>query len=113
MNSLKDKIIEVLKQVYDPEIPVDVWDLGLIYDLKVVDDGKVYIKLTLTSPTCPIAGQVIFNVTQAIQALPEVKEVNAELVFNPPWDLSRVKPEGREILKKLYGYDVVKEYIKE
>jgi len=113
LSRLRDKIIEALKQVYDPEIPVNVWDLGLIYKLDVSDDGKVFVRLTLTSPTCPVAGQVISNIVQTIQSIPGVKDVDAELVFDPPWNLTMVKPEGRKLLKQIYGRDIVEEYIKE
>ena len=113
LKELKSKIVDALKQVYDPEIPVNVWDLGLIYKLKVSKDGKVFIRLTLTSPACPVAGQIITNIVQTVQAIPGVKNVDAELVFDPPWDLSKVTAEGREVLKQVYGHDIVEEYIKE
>ncbi len=113
MSELKSRIIDALKQVYDPEIPINVWDLGLIYKLEVSGDGKVFVRLTLTSPTCPVAGQVISNIVQTIQLIPGVKDVDAELVFDPPWNLTMVTPEGRELLKQIYGRDIVEEYIKE
>ena len=113
MSELKSRIIDALKQVYDPEIPINVWDLGLIYKLEVSGDGKVFVRLTLTSPTCPVAGQVISNIVQTIQLIPGVKDVDAELVFDPPWNLTMVTPEGRELLEQIYGRDIVEEYIKE
>jgi len=112
LKGLRNKIVEALKKVYDPEIPINVWDLGLIYELKVSDEGKVFIRLTLTSPTCPVAGQVIANIVQTVQAIPGVNDVDAELVFEPPWDLTRVTSEGREALKQIYGRDIVEEYSK-
>ena len=112
LSELKSRIIDALKHVYDPEIPINVWDLGLIYRLEVSDDGKVFVRLTLTSPTCPVAGQIISNIVQTIQSIPGVKDVDAELVFDPPWNLTMVTPEGRELLKQIYGRDIVEEYIK-
>ncbi|MCD6324445.1 MAG: DUF59 domain-containing protein [Desulfurococcales archaeon] len=109
---LRQRIIEALKKVYDPEIPVSVWDLGLIYELKINEEGFVYIKMTLTSPGCPVAGQIITGVIEAVSSVQGVRDVDAELVFDPPWSPDMVTPEGREELKKIYGYDVVEEYLR-
>ncbi len=109
----KRKIIEALKTVYDPEIPVNVWDLGLVYDIQISDDGDIKVVMTLTAPGCPIANMIVLQAEDAIRkALPEARNVEVELTFDPPWDPRRVTPEGRELLKELFGYDVVEEWIR-
>lgn len=112
VEKLKAKIIDALRTVYDPEIPVNVYDLGLIYDIDI-RDGKVKIRLGLTAPGCPIAGQIALMVEEAIrQNVPEVKDVEVELDLETPWNPRRVTPEGRKLLQELFGYDVVEEWIK-
>jgi len=83
--SLKDRIIAALKRVYDPEMPVNIYDLGLIYGLDVDGTGRVSVRMTLTAPNCPVAGSLPASVEQAIRAVPGVTEVKLELVFDPPW----------------------------
>lgn len=83
---LEEKIINNLKTVYDPEIPVDIFELGLIYEIQIDDDGNVDIKMTLTSPACPVAGSLPGEVQQKVQSLEGVKKATVELVWNPPWD---------------------------
>ena len=83
---LEEKIIQMLKTCYDPEIPVDIFELGLIYEIKIDDDSNVNIKMTLTSPACPVAGSLPGEVEVKIKSIPEVKSINIELVWNPPWD---------------------------
>ncbi len=110
---IKKKVIEALKNVYDPEIPVDVWNLGLIYGIDVDDEGKVKIRMTLTAPGCPVANIVALQAEETVREMvPEAKDVEVEIVFDPPWDPRRVTPEGRRLLKELFGYDVVEEWIK-
>ncbi len=82
---LKDKVIEAIKQVYDPEIPVDVYELGLIYDIKVFPVNNVYILMTLTSPSCPSAESIPVEVEQKIREIEEVSDVSVELTFDPPY----------------------------
>jgi FeS assembly SUF system protein len=82
----EEKIIQALKTCYDPEIPVDIFELGLIYEIKIDNDDNVNIKMTLTSPACPVAGSLPGEVEIKIKSIPEVKSVNIELVWNPPWD---------------------------
>ncbi len=113
LEELRKKVIRALKNVYDPEIPVNVWDLGLIYELRVTEDGFVHIKMTLTTPGCPVSGQMITGVMEAVSSVEGVRDVDAELVFDPPWTPERVTPEGRKALKKIYGYDVVNDFLKE
>ncbi len=106
------EIISKLKNVYDPEIPINVWDLGLIYDIKVDDEGRVNLKMTLTAPGCPIANLIVQQVAAAVQGVKGVKEINVDVVFDPPWDPSRMTKEGREKFKQIYGYDIVEAYKK-
>ena len=83
---LEEKVIEALKRVYDPEIPVNIYDLGLVYELKVDDQSGVYIKMTLTTPNCPIAEDMPGIVYKEVKSVEGVKEVKVDLVFDPPWD---------------------------
>lgn len=92
---LKDEIIRSVKQVYDPEIPVNVYDLGLIYRLELDEQNNVDIEMTLTSPACPVAGSLPGLVEAAARAPVEVNEVNVNLVWDPPWDRSRLSEEAR------------------
>ena len=87
---LEEKIIEALKQVYDPEIPVNVYDLGLIYDLRLNEDLTVYIQMTLTAPNCPIAEDMPGMVRTEIMKVEGVKDVVVDIVFDPPWDIDRI-----------------------
>jgi len=82
---LKGRIIEVLKTVYDPEIPVDIYELGLVYDIHIDDDYHAHIKMTLTSPGCPVAGSLVQQVEDGIRAVQGIKDVTVELVWEPPW----------------------------
>jgi FeS assembly SUF system protein len=83
---LEEKIIQTLKTCYDPEIPVDIFELGLIYEIGIDDKANVNIKMTLTSPACPVAGSLPPEVEGKVRAIPEVNDVKIELVWNPPWD---------------------------
>ncbi len=83
---LEEKVINALKTCYDPEIPVDIFELGLIYEIHISDDAEVDIKMTLTSPACPVAGSLPPEVQSKVEMIPEVKKANIELVWNPPWD---------------------------
>lgn len=83
---LEEKIIQALKTCYDPEIPVDIFELGLIYEIIIDDDYNIEIKMTLTSPACPVAGSLPGEVENTIREIPEVNNVKITLVWNPPWD---------------------------
>ena len=87
-------IIMALRQVYDPEIPVNVYDLGLIYEIKVNEEHEVYIQMTLTAPNCPMADYVMEQVKTAVEDVPGVVSVNIDLVFEPVWDRSRMSEEA-------------------
>ena len=95
LDVLTDKLIAQLKTVFDPEIPVDIYELGLIYKVDVSDDRDVVIDMTLTAPGCPVAGDMPGWVEDAVNEIPEVKSCKVELVFDPPWDPSRMSDEAK------------------
>lgn len=92
---LKQQIIEMLSTIYDPEIPVDIYELGLIYDIKVDAEGKVQIKMTLTSPACPVAGTLPIEVENKVASVPGVTDVNLELVWDPPYSMEMMSDAAR------------------
>jgi FeS assembly SUF system protein len=83
---IEEKVIEVLKNCFDPEIPVNIFELGLIYEIAIDDNANVEVKMTLTSPACPVAGSLPGEVEYKIRNIPEVNDVKIQLVWNPPWD---------------------------
>lgn len=83
---LEEKIIQTLKTCYDPEIPVDIFELGLIYEVAIDDNNNVKIKMTLTSPMCPAAQSLPLEVEEKIKSIPQVNDVKVEIVWNPPWN---------------------------
>ena len=92
--NLERDIIRALRQVYDPEIPVNVYDLGLIYEIKVDDDHNVYVQMPLPAPNCPMADYVVDQVKTAVEDVPGVVSVKIDLVFEPVWDRSRMSEEA-------------------
>jgi FeS assembly SUF system protein len=95
LDMLTDQLIEKLKTVFDPEIPVDIYELGLIYKVDVSDNKDVVIDMTLTAPGCPVAGEMPGWVEDAVREIPEIKSCKVELVFDPPWDPSRMSDEAK------------------
>jgi FeS assembly SUF system protein len=95
LERLHTDIVAALKTVFDPEIPVDIYELGLIYRLEVDDDRNVEIDMTLTAPGCPVAGEMPGWVENAVSAVPGVGQVKVKLVFDPPWDMSRMTDEAK------------------
>lgn len=91
---LEADIVKVLKTIYDPEIPVNIYELGLIYEINVGEENKVEIVMTLTAPNCPIADQILQEVKDRVEFLDEVKECNVNLVFDPPWDQTMMSEEA-------------------
>ncbi|MBD1161883.1 SUF system Fe-S cluster assembly protein [Pelagibacterales bacterium SAG-MED15] len=85
---LKEKIIAEIKKIYDPEIPVNIYELGLIYDVKIENNNSVKVKMTLTTPNCPVAESLPKEVKDSIMELPEINDVDLQLVWDPPWDKS-------------------------
>ena len=95
MQELENKIIEILKTIYDPEIPVDVFELGLIYEVKIDKDHNVEIDMTLTSPNCPVAESLPKEVEDKVAAHPDVKSAKVNIVFDPPWDKDMMSEEAQ------------------
>ncbi|HXO01493.1 MAG TPA: SUF system Fe-S cluster assembly protein [Stellaceae bacterium] len=95
---LTDEIVTALKTVYDPEIPADIYELGLIYNVDVDDDRGVKIKMTLTTPNCPAAADLPGEVENAVASVPGVREAKVDIVWDPPWDPSRMSDEARAVL---------------
>jgi FeS assembly SUF system protein len=93
--TLEERVIAALRGVFDPEIPVNIYELGLVYDLKTDPSGAVSIRMTLTSPACPVAGALPGEVRSRVQSVPGVTSANVELVWDPPWDMSRMSEEAR------------------
>ena len=98
LEDLTNKIVAALKTVYDPEIPADIYELGLIYNVDIDDARMVTIEMTLTAPACPVAGEMPMWVENAIGAVPGVSGVKVNMVFEPPWDQSRMSDEARVAL---------------
>ncbi len=95
LDRLTDALIEKLKTVFDPEIPVDIYELGLIYKVDVSDDRDVVVDMTLTAPGCPVAGEMPEWVRDAVMSIEGVRSCNVNLTFEPPWDQSRMSDEAR------------------
>jgi FeS assembly SUF system protein len=93
--SLEIKIVEVLKTVHDPELPADIYELGLVYDINISDTGFVSIKMTLTAPGCPVAGDIITEVDNKIRTIEGVTDVNVMLTFDPPWNREMMSEEAK------------------
>jgi FeS assembly SUF system protein len=91
-DELKQQVIEALRTCYDPEIPVNIYDLGLIYELDVSDAGAVSLRMTLTAPNCPVAGSLPAEVERRVRAVAGVTDAKIELVWDPPWDKSKLSP---------------------
>jgi FeS assembly SUF system protein len=98
LSRLTDDIVAALKTVYDPEIPADIYELGLIYKIDIGDDRSVKIDMSLTSPNCPSAQELPIMVENAVSSVPGVKETRVEVVWDPPWDPSRMSDEARLVL---------------
>ena len=95
LERLKNDLVAALKTVYDPEIPVDIYELGLIYRIDIDGDRNVDLDMTLTAPGCPVAGDMPRWVENAVSAVPGVGQVKVKLVFDPPWDMARMSDEAR------------------
>jgi FeS assembly SUF system protein len=94
-STLRDKVEETLRTVFDPEIPVNIFDLGLVYEIQIGDEGKTRITMTLTAPACPAAGEIIHDVQQKIEALEGVSDCHVQLTFDPPWTKEMMTEEAK------------------
>ena len=92
---LETNIVQVLKSIYDPEIPVNIYDLGLIYDINIDDEKNVEIVMTLTAPNCPIADQILIEVKEQVEMIEGIKSSEVKLVFEPPWDQNMMTDEAK------------------
>jgi len=95
MKELEDKIVTMLKSIYDPEIPVDIFELGLIYEVKIDKENNVQIEMTLTSPNCPVAETLPKEVEDKVSAIEEVSTCKVNIVFDPPWDKDMMSEEAK------------------
>lgn len=93
--TLRDKIEEALRTVHDPEIPVNIMELGLVYEIKIAEGGKVKITMTLTAPACPVAGDIIMEVETKVRAIEGVSDVHVHLTFDPPWTRDMMTEEAK------------------
>jgi len=94
LQRIQDEIVMMLRTVYDPEIPVNIFDLGMIYDIDIDDDFNVNIEMTFTSPSCPAADYILMDVQMKVESVKGVKSVNVNLTFDPPWDKSMMSEEA-------------------
>ncbi len=92
---IEKNVVRALRQVYDPEIPVNIYDLGLIYEVRIDESNKVFIKMTFTAPNCPLADEVLDQVNEAVKEVPGVTDVAIELVFEPAWNQDRMSEEAK------------------
>jgi FeS assembly SUF system protein len=93
--ALEEVIIQVIKTIYDPEIPVDIYELGLIYAVNISDNGNVHIDMTLTSPNCPVAESMPAEVREKVSGIEQVQEMSLEIVFDPTWEQSMMSEEAQ------------------
>lgn len=99
---MKEKVIEVLNSIYDPEIPVNIWELGFIYKLEVNKNNDVYILMTLTAPNCPVAESLPMEVQTKVAMIPGVNKVDVEVTFDPPWEMEMMTEAAKLELGLLY-----------
>jgi FeS assembly SUF system protein len=92
--AIEAMVVEVLRTVYDPEIPVNIYDLGLIYEIQIDPTNRVLVRMTLTAPGCPVAGSLPIQVADRIKSIPQVPDAEVQLVWDPPWDKSRMSEEA-------------------
>jgi FeS assembly SUF system protein len=92
---LEERVVDVLKTCFDPEIPVNIYDLGLIYEVRVDEGNDVYVKMTLTSPACPVAETLPPDVENKIREIPDVNKAKVEITFDPPWDKDMMSEEAK------------------
>jgi FeS assembly SUF system protein len=93
--TLRDQVIAALRKVYDPEMPVNIYELGLIYGLNIDAEGRARVRMTLTAPNCPVAGTLPGEVERAVRSVPGISDVKLELTFDPPWSKDRMSEAAR------------------
>ncbi|MEM1604231.1 MAG: metal-sulfur cluster assembly factor [Zestosphaera sp.] len=108
---LKSKVIEALKTVEDPELGIDVWNLGLIYDVSVSEGGDVSIKMTFTAPGCPASTYILFDIYKKLSVIEGIGDVRVDVVLDPRWTPLKMTQEGRKKFELKYGYDIVEKYL--
>jgi metal-sulfur cluster biosynthetic enzyme len=103
LDKTKEIVIDILKNIYDPEIPIDIYSMGLIYGINFenINDNKIkcIIDMTLTSPACPVAGSLVEEVKENVLKLENINEIKVKLTFDPPWSIDKVSDEGKEIMQ--------------
>ncbi len=99
---MKEEVIKVLQEIYDPEIPVNIWELGFIYNLTVSETNDVDILMTLTAPNCPVAESLPMEVQTKVAMIPGVNKVNVDITFDPPWDMDKMTDAAKLELGLLY-----------
>lgn len=110
---IERRVVDALKEVFDPELPVNVYDLGLIDEIEVDEEGHVMIKMILTAIGCPVAPTITMTAEAIVsEKVPDAKSVNVELLWDKPWTPDRITPDGKDQLSQIYGYDVVEEWKK-
>ena len=92
---IEDKVVEMLRTVYDPEIPVDIYSLGLVYNVDLTDDGELNVDMTLTAPNCPMADYILEDVRMKLESIEGVKKVNVRIVFEPEWNQDMMSEEAK------------------
>jgi len=92
---LEDKLVAELKTIYDPEIPVNIYDLGLIYNLKEIEPGRLEVEMTLTAPGCPVADSIMAEIKEKMEGVSEINEALINLVFDPPWSMEMMTEEAK------------------
>jgi len=93
--NMREKIEAALKTVFDPEIPVNIYDLGLVYEIKMEDQGNVRIRMTLTAPACPVAGDIVREVQTKVEEIPGIMDCHVQLTFDPPWNREMMTEEAK------------------
>ena len=105
--ALREQAIKALRRVFDPEIPVNVYDLGLIYELIITPSAEAHLKMTLTAPNCPVAGILPKQIEQSVRSVPGIRDLHLDLVWDPPWNRSMMSDAARLELGFDLGFDVV------
>ncbi len=108
---LRSKVIEVLRSIYDPEVPISIWDLGLVEDVRINDEGDVHVRLVLTTPYCPLQIFIVNEITERLRRIEGIRKVHVS-ISDETWTPLRMSSEGRRKFKEIFGYDIVEEYLR-